>query len=215
VLPIEVEKALFNVKKEYLNALLVTVLDEIDENEDVLYAVARPLSVNELNIITQVMGRDNSAGMELILINSIKFIFSLTREEEISLSDLPFGSAQKLAEDIYQLVGLESVSILINELAEFRQVSSTVMYAGARFIMKAFSQYSLKDIKNLTRTEFAELIMLAEGIHGTEFLIQDPASMKSEEQLNQKELQAIHKEARTNSKLFDFGEENQKLAEHM
>lgn len=215
MLPLEVEKKVLEIKNNFPSAFLCSVESDMDGYEDVLYVVARPLSLSELSTLSEISQRDKSNGLELIIQTCVKLVFSLARDEEVELRELPLGSAEKIATEVFESAGIHTVEPFIEDLNAFRALGTTLMYEGARYIMKAFPQYTLRDVKNLTRTEFAELIMLAERIHGSEFQIEDPRSMRTEEDQNNRQLQAIHKEAKTNSKLFDFGEENRQLAEHM
>jgi hypothetical protein len=81
--------------------------------------------------------------------------------------------------------------------------------------MKAFNQYNLQQIKELTRTQFAELIIMAELVHQVPFEIQDPNATPTEDTQNDKMLRKIGETAKENSKIFDFGAENEQLQKEM
>ena len=214
MIPYPIEKRVAKIKEKYPSALVFSMDSVI--GDDFYLLLARPLNMEEVQQAMQIAERDLDSAQEWVTDLCLDSVWSYGLETILDdWGELPFTLSKQVFDSVMEKCSMVELEPLQIELNSFRESSESLFYVGARFIMSAIKQYSLSDVKKLTRTEFAELIVMSEGILGTPFEIVDPESQNSEEEDNQKLLKGIEKTAKENSKYLDFGDENEQLNKHM
>ena len=211
MLPYEVEQRVAELKKDNTTVLAFDIMAS-DGGE--LVVIARLLTMQEVSIAFDMQSRDSDLADRWLTETSVDCIWSMQYQEFIDPEDIPVGLYKQATEVILPRSSMYDTNALIEDMNTNRIKQTDIFFAGCAFIMRAFHSYTPLKLKQLTREDFAELLVLAEQVHGSPFEI----SVEDEKTDRQKEkaiLDKINKEAESNSSYLDFGEENAKLEKNM
>ncbi len=219
MIPYPLEVRVAEVKNDFPSAIF---FDLKDLGGDDLYVICRPLSMIEVENAMLIQSRNEQSAIEWVYQKSFVCGFCIQTKTDIHIDEMPIGAPNQLFTLVMEASQLMDPADFLEELEQFRMLSQSLFYGGMAFIMTAFPQYTPKSVKDLTRTEFAELIMLAELKNQVPFELIDP-NANNEDVENNRLLQKIGRQAKENDTLrspkdksyLDFGKENEELKKMM
>ena len=211
MLPLEFEYKIFELKKLY-DPLFYTCCKDIYDKESigaekdigdaVIHILFRPLNFSEVSFHQGLLDRSEGNAREFVLARNILTAYSSLKSDFTDLGYLPIGVEQEVYEMVIAHSSIDDVDLIVNELNEYRALSTDLTFNGSALIIKAFPQMTLRDIENLTISEFTKHLALAEVITGASFQIGDEVSKDNSDR---SVLKRIQKEAEMNDRI------NQKL----
>lgn len=211
--PLELERIIEESKQKYSSVFTFS----FDKRGDDLVILARPLSIYETEHLFGVADRNSDIAAELIFDNCLIAVWSNKLNKIIDKENVPTGLTLDLQEIVMKVSDMSNPYALINDITGYRNIAGSAMMGGAAFIMGSFPQYTLADIKQLNRTQFAELIVLAELASKQPFEIKTPEELEKEAKKgsNSNLIRKIKEEARTNDRYLNFAEENAEIRANM
>ena len=143
----------FNFKKKYGNIYSVKI-----KNNTLIF---RELTFKEYNQILyyQELEDTSSADMEDQILS-----FSIIYPEDFDIYKIPPGNVSSLAQDILDLSGFTSAKLAKNILEEKRHEATEVKNLMKAFVLATMAYYSPDQLDEMTFSELAEKVALAEKI---------------------------------------------------
>lgn len=212
--PIPVEKRIALLKETYPEVIVYEAKD-ITNNPRTLYVCSRVLTFSEFNHLQALSARDEEAAEEYTFNTCYDSTYDPDSNSFIKKSELPGAISKQVVQFIIEGSGFSNPESLIYSISDFRGLLPLVEMQCMCFIMRAFPNYKLKDLKQLTLNEIAELIVMSEYLNNTEFQI-STGEERTQEDENRILHDKIHQEAKTNSKYLSFNEmasDNQQIKE--
>lgn len=180
---------IFNLKNKYGNIYSVDIKN--------VTLVFRELKFSEYNKILhyQDLEDSSSADLEDLILN-----FSIVYPENFDIYKIPPGNVSTLAQNILDISGITSVKLAKRILDQKRSQANEVKNLMKAFVLAAISSYSPEQLEEMTYSELAEKVALAEkiieikqginGIEATNLVLQliDP----EEEEEKEKQKAARH-----------------------
>jgi hypothetical protein len=215
VYPIPVEKRIALLKETYPEVIIYETRD-LGKSSKPLYVCARVLTFSEFNHLQPLYVRDQQAAEEYVFDSCYDSTYSTEHKKFIKKLDLPGAIPKQVVQFIVEGSGFSDPESLLYSISDFRGMLPLVEMQSMCFIMKAFPNYKLRDLKQLTLNEIAELIVMSEYLLNTEFQI-STGNEKGEEQENKELHDKIHREAKMHDKYLSFDDmssDNQHLTEN-
>lgn len=209
-LPIPVELRVAKLKASYSEVYALTT-EDLEGYE--LIVIARPMTLGEFMHVGDLEARNEQAANEYIFHNVYDSCYSSAAEDFIPYDQLPFGVVNEIYGLVMETSKFANPDWLAHGLNEWRSAINFVFPAAQALIMKAFPQYKLEDIEDLTHDKLCKLIVMAEYAVGIPFDITPPEDGKKKEKDT---VRGIMKEAEMNDGInrpgyIDFGAENQSI----
>jgi hypothetical protein len=179
----------FKFKKKFGNIYAVDI-----KNVTVIF---RELTFKEYNQVLYYQELDGSSYTD---VEDLILTLSIIYPENFDVNRIPPGNVSTLAQDILDLSGITSAKIAKQTLDFKREEVNEVKNLMKAFVLAAFNAYSPDDLEDMTFSELAEKVALAEkvieikqginGLQSTELKLQliDP----EEEALKEKTRAARH-----------------------
>jgi len=195
MLPLPVDLRIGELKERYSD---VYVVESEDLNGDGLVLLARPLSFSEFISSTEFDARSEVAAQEFIVSKTLDSCYNITTNRWVELDDVPVGCFKTVATTVFAEAGYGDANSTISKLNEYRQVANSGTLVSFAFVMKAFPQYKLVDIKNFSHDDLMLHVTLAEIVLGTPFQITQVGDQ--DKSSKSRILHKIEEEARINTK---------------
>lgn len=175
---------IFNFKKKYGNIYSVNVKN--------ITLIFRELTFKEYSQVLSYQDLDDSSSADL---EDLILSFGIIYPEDFDIYKIPPGNVSSLAQDILDLSGITSAKIAKQTLDLKRAEASEVKNVMKAFVLAAIASYSPEDLENMTFSELAEKVALAEkiieikqginGIQSTDLTLQliDPEEEQEKEKV--------------------------------
>jgi hypothetical protein len=175
---------IFNFKKKYGNIYSVNVKN--------ITLIFRELTFKEYSQVLSYQDLDDSSSVDL---EDLILSFGIIYPEDFDIYKIPPGNVSSLAQDILDLSGITSAKIAKQTLDLKRAEASEVKNVMKAFVLAAIASYSPEDLENMTFSELAEKVALAEkiieikqginGIQSTDLTLQliDPEEEQEKEKV--------------------------------
>lgn len=175
---------IFNFKKKYGNIYSVNVKN--------ITLIFRELTFKEYSQVLSYQDLDDSSSADL---EDLILSFGIIYPENFDIYKIPPGNVSSLAQDILDLSGITSAKIAKQTLDLKRAEASEVKNIMKAFVLAAIASYSPEDLENMTFSELAEKVALAEkiieikqginGIQSTDLTLQliDPEEEEEKEKV--------------------------------
>jgi len=144
---------IFNLKNKYGNIYSVDI-----KNTTLVF---RELTFSEYNKILSFKDLDNfsSADLEDTILS-----ISIVYPENFDTMKIPPGNVSSLANDILDLSGFTSARVAKNILNQKRDEANEVKNLMKAFVLATISTYSPEDLEQMTFSQLAEKVAMAEKI---------------------------------------------------
>jgi hypothetical protein len=143
----------FNFKKKFGNIYAVDI-----KNTTVIF---RELTFKEYNQVLYYQELDGSSYTD---VEDLILTLSIIYPESFDVNRIPPGNVSTLAQDILDLSGITSAKIAKQTLDFKREEVNEVKNLMKAFVLAAFSAYSPDDLEDMTFSELAEKVALAEKV---------------------------------------------------
>jgi hypothetical protein len=175
---------IFNFKKKYGNIYSVDIKN--------ITLIFRELTFKEYSQVLSYQDLDDSSSADL---EDLILSFGIIYPEDFDIYKIPPGNVSSLAQDILDLSGITSAKIAKQTLDLKRAEASEVKNIMKAFVLAAIASYSPEDLENMTFSELAEKVALAEkiieikqginGIQSTDLTLQliDPEEEEEKEKV--------------------------------
>lgn len=143
----------FNFKKKYGNIYSVQI-----KNYTLIF---RELTFKEYNQVLYYKELEDSSSADM---EDQILTFSIIYPENFDIYKIPPGNVSSLAQDILDLSGFTSAKLAKNILEEKRYEATEVKNLMKAFVLATMAYYSPDQLDDMTFTELAEKVALAEKI---------------------------------------------------
>lgn len=123
--------------------------------------VFRELTFKEYSNILNLKDIDDSSSAD---IEDLILEYTIVYPDDFNLDTIPPGNISTLANDILDISGLTSAKLAKITLEEKRNQASEVKNLMKAFVLATISSYSPEDLENMTFSQLAERVALAEKI---------------------------------------------------
>lgn len=155
---------IFNLKNKYGNIYSVDI-----KNYTLIF---RELKFSEYNQILHYQELDDSSSVD---IEDLVLKFSIVYPENFDIYRIPPGNVSSLAQNILDISGITSAKLAKQILEAKRDQANEVKNLMKAFVLATIHSYSPEDLEQMTFSELAERVALAEkiieiqqGINGVE-----------------------------------------------
>lgn len=143
----------FELKNKYGNIYSVEIKKTI--------FIFRELTFKEYNQILHYQDLDDSSSAD---IEDLILQFSIVYPENFDINKIPPGNVSSLAEDVLDISGITSAKLAKRILEEKRIQANEVKNLMKAFVLATISSYSPEQLEDMTFSELAEKVALAEKI---------------------------------------------------
>lgn len=146
-------QTVFELKRKYGNIYSVDI-----KNATLVF---RELTFNEYNQVVYYQELDDSSYTD---IEDLILQFAIVYPKDFDINKVPPGNVSTLAEDILELSGITSAKVAKAVLNDKRFEATEVKNLMKAFVLATISSYSPEDLENMTFSQLAERVALAEKI---------------------------------------------------
>jgi hypothetical protein len=143
----------FDLKRKYGNIYSVEIKN--------ITLVFRELTFKEYNQVLYYQELDDSSSADL---EDIILQFAIVYPENFDINRIPPGNVSTLSEDILELSGITSARVAKQVLENKRSEATEVKNLMKAFVLATISSYSPDQLEEMTFSQLAEKVALAEKI---------------------------------------------------